>query len=385
MVDNMNTDVFFYTNTLAPYMFHRWELMLKEFPKTKVFVTRKPDKGRPWNFKTNEMPFPCFYFPETIKLTYHFAISFGLFKFLLTQKNETRIHLLEDVSGLNTILLMMLFPNDKFYIINDGGFVSTTKRFGQKLRWNLVGKKCSGTMTPGNFGFRYMNAWGFPSRKIYNSYLSHDCVAFTKYFISKDAIGDRIKIRKSLGVQEGDLLLLCNSRLMDIKRIEDLQQAIEFLPEEVCDRLVVCLLGDGPYKEPLTILKEQKVVRFNWVPSVEYKEVKKYFNASDFMVLPSERDIWGLVVNESLSLGKPVICTDVIGASEMVVNGENGFKIPPRSPEILADCIKSLVLDTELRERLSKNALKINEKWNSNLFLDELKKMIYSTLNGTIN
>jgi glycosyltransferase involved in cell wall biosynthesis len=86
-----------------------------------------------------------------------------------------------------------------------------------------------------------------------------------------------------------------------------------------------------------------------------------------------------LVINESLSLGKPVICTDVIGASEMVVNGENGFKIPPRSPEILADCIKSLVLDTELRERLSKNALRINEKWNSNLFLDELKKMIYST------
>ena len=58
---------YFYTNTLAPYMFHRWELMLKEFPNTHVFVTRKPDKGRPWNFKTNEMPFPCFYFPAVFR------------------------------------------------------------------------------------------------------------------------------------------------------------------------------------------------------------------------------------------------------------------------------------------------------------------------------
>ena len=369
------TVFYFYTNILAPYMFHRWKMISQAYPGSLVIVTRRADLERPWKYKPEDMDFPCIAATETIRISNHFAWSKGLKQIVKKSSKQNVIHLLEDVSGINVLTIMNASKGDSYIIANDGGFPETTRRFSQKLRWNLVGKRCAGAITPGIYGKKYMEAWGFPDEKIFNSYLSHDVQNFSSYRDSELAASERIDIRNELGLNENDLLVLCNSRLLDWKRIEDLADSLQFLSDKAKNRIFLLLIGDGPYKKPLESLQINKQVRFKWIPATSYENVKKFYAASDLFVLPSEGDIWGLVINEALSMGKPVICTNRIGASCLIKNDWNGFTIGIRNPEALAASIEKLVLDDKLRQLMSSNAMNIEKTWHSGLLINELEKI----------
>lgn len=372
----MNTVIYFYTNYLAPYMFHRWRMIAKDFPGSQVVLTRKPDPERPWLYKPEQMDFPCISAIETFRLSNHLAWSKDLPRVLNESRDNQVVHLIEDVSGLNVLTIMGITRKSAFIMVNDGGFVETTRRPTQWLRWNLVGRLCFGVMTPGEAGRRYMLAWGFPSNHIYNSYLSHDVGVFTAYRDSEQADKDRNELRYTLGVKPTDVLMLCVSRLVDWKRLEDLVESIRYLPGQIRECLILLLIGDGPHKAPMLSLQSRTDIRFRWVPSVPYEEMKKYYAASDFVVFPSEGDIWGFVVNEALSMGKPVICTDKIGASELVIDHWNGCKVAARSPKALAQAIEYLAENEQARIDMSNNAKNIEKTWHSGLFINELKQVV---------
>ena len=65
---------YFYTNLLAPYMFHRWKMISEAYPGSMVILTRKPEPARPWKYRPEEMEFPCVNYPETIKLSNHLLL-----------------------------------------------------------------------------------------------------------------------------------------------------------------------------------------------------------------------------------------------------------------------------------------------------------------------
>jgi glycosyltransferase involved in cell wall biosynthesis len=357
-------------------MFHRWKLMCEAFPGSRVIVTRNSDSNRPWQYRPEAMDFPCVFVPETIRLSNHLAWSKGLVSIVKTAANKNVIHIIEDVSGANALNIIFTAKNNKFVINNDGGFVVATQRPTQKLRWHLVGKRCLWAMAPGEIGRKYLSAWGFDSNNIYNSYLSPDVELLAKFRDSPEAASIRLSIRKSLKVFDDECLVLCVSRLLDWKRIEDLVDAVSYLSSEAISRLHLVLIGDGPYKGPLENLQSKRNLRFKWIPSIHYDDVKNYYAASDFHILPSEGDIWGLVVNESLAMGKPVICTERIGASELVKDGWNGFKVPIRSPHHLAHAIQQLIEDDTLRDSMSINAMTILDTWNSRMFVREIQRAL---------
>lgn len=361
---------------LAPYMFHRWRMMTDEFPGSLVVLTRRPDPGRPWLYSAEGMDFPCTSATESIRISNHFAWSRGLGKIVRTVANKPVVHLLEDISGLNALTIMNASRGNAFVLLNDGGFPETTRHPTQRLRWNLVGKRCHGAMSPGEAGRKYMLAWGFPADRIYNSYLSHDTTAFAACRDGRQAVMDRTALRETLGVAPADPLALCVSRLLDWKRLEDLAESLPYLPEHTQSHLSVLLIGDGPHTGPLHALQASTNVRFRWLPGVPYEEMPKYYAASDFMVLPSEGDIWGLAVNEALSMGKPVVCTERIGASELVQDGWNGFKVAVRSPKAIACAIESLVENEELRKAMSNNAMTLEKTWHSGLFINQLRQIV---------
>lgn len=339
-------------------------------------LTGKPDPERPWLYSPEEMDFPCVAVPESFHISLHLAWSKGLKQMVKAANGKKVVHLLEAVSGLNALRIIGTARGNAFAMMSDGGFPETTQRPTQRLRWNLVGKRCHGAISPGEAGRRYMQAWGFPPEKTYNSYLSHDVRAFVKYRDSDGAAVDRSEIRNSLGLESTDVLALCVSRLLDWKRLEDLAESLRKLSPENQKQLFILLIGNGNYTKPLSMFQSQNLVRFKWIPAVAYEEVVKYYAASDFFVLPSEGDIWGLVVNEALSMGKPVVCTNRIGSSELVKDGRNGFKVAVRDPEALARAVESIVEDGQLRRSMSNNALTIETAWHSGLYIDELKRFV---------
>lgn len=88
---------------------------------------------------------------------------------------------------------------------------------------------------------------------------------------------------------------------------------------------------------------------------VEFKakeDLTDYYRAADLFVLPTREDIWGLVVNEAMAVGTPVITTTNCGAGmEILKNGEGGRLVSPEDPDSLAVTMKEMLEDTMLTEQ----------------------------------
>ena len=107
----------------------------------------------------------------------------------------------------------------------------------------------------------------------------------------------------------------------------------------------------------------------------------EYYIAADIFVLPTLSDPWGLVVNEAMIFGLPIICTDTAGvAYDLVREGINGFVVKAGNSDVLYAALKRLCDDPELRETMGKESLKIikgytPEKWARN-FINAVEEVL---------
>jgi len=86
--------------------------------------------------------------------------------------------------------------------------------------------------------------------------------------------------------------------------------------------------------------------------------LNKYYDMADLFVLPTREDIWGLVVNEAMARGLPIITTDNCGAGVELVR-DNGVIIPTESVDELAKAINNFISDKRLLSQMSAQSLKI--------------------------
>lgn len=105
-----------------------------------------------------------------------------------------------------------------------------------------------------------------------------------------------------------------------------------------------------------------------WVPAggavvgldpVPQKHLRNFYAAADVLVVPSIstrtfREPWGLVVNEAMNRGLPVIASDAVGAAAggLVKDGRNGLVVPAGKPVALAAALRELAGDPALRARM---------------------------------
>lgn len=95
----------------------------------------------------------------------------------------------------------------------------------------------------------------------------------------------------------------------------------------------------GEATEEYTMLKEELgLENVHFVGFKRKEELADYYKAADLFVLPTREDIWGLVINEAMAYGLPVISTDrCVAALELIKDGGNGFVVEAGSVERLAE------------------------------------------------
>jgi glycosyltransferase involved in cell wall biosynthesis len=87
-------------------------------------------------------------------------------------------------------------------------------------------------------------------------------------------------------------------------------------------------------------------------------ELPSLYELCDVFVLPSEHEPWGLVVNEAMNAGRPVVVSDRVGAGpDLIENGVNGFVYPSRDVAALADRLRRLIDSPEHRAAMGARAL----------------------------
>lgn len=97
-----------------------------------------------------------------------------------------------------------------------------------------------------------------------------------------------------------------------------------------------------------------------WVPWTE--DVRPYLRRTSVYVLPSYREGVPRSTQEALAMARPVITTDAPGCRETVVDGVNGFLVPPRDPEALAEAMERFIQDPSLVERMGWESRKLAEE-----------------------
>ena len=173
-----------------------------------------------------------------------------------------------------------------------------------------------------------------------------------------EASGKEFRARYGL---ENDFLILQVGNIAPDKRQTDSLLALHavFLKH---DNVKLIFVGVGQ-KEHLVALSQKLDVenRVFFLQNCSDEELAQVYTACDVFVFPSQIT-WGLVVLEAMSASKPVLVSNKAGASEIIIDGQNGFVIEEPYVENIALQIENLIINPELRKRVGQNAYEFVKK-----------------------
>lgn len=154
---------------------------------------------------------------------------------------------------------------------------------------------------------------------------------------------------------ESGLMIGIVANLKPVKRIDVFLKALAILADTVPNFRAV-VLGDGPEKDRLRRLSEDLGLssRVDFRGSVS--DVTPYLRLLDIGVLCSDREGLSNAILEYMASGLPVVATAVGGNTELV-DGSNGFCVPPGDPDALAQALERLASDRELRKAMGRKSL----------------------------
>ena len=184
------------------------------------------------------------------------------------------------------------------------------------------------------------------------------------FFDSGVDLPERDEARRGLGLEAGDEVALFFGYIREYKGLDVL---LEAWPGVVKARPGARLLlaGDPVRLDPSRREQLQAwatrlgaVHRFGYVP---FSEVGRYFRAADVLVMPYRHISQSGVLYLALSLGVPVVASRVGGLAEVLKDGESGLLVPPESPAELAEALRRVLGDPDLRERLARGGRRVAE------------------------
>ncbi len=171
----------------------------------------------------------------------------------------------------------------------------------------------------------------------------------------------RERLRGELGLKPGRAVILFASKMQPHKRAGDLLEAYARLsPDGVAEpESYLVFAGDG--EERANLERRARELKWDSIRFIGFRnqsELPPLYDLCDVFVLPSDREPWGLVVNEAMNAGKPVIVSDRVGAGpDLIDDGVNGFVYPARDVAALAARLRQLIDSTEHRIAMGARAL----------------------------
>lgn len=160
-----------------------------------------------------------------------------------------------------------------------------------------------------------------------------------------------------IGLDPARPIIAMTARLHPVKDHTTFLRAARIVQDHLPQTQFV-IIGDGPTRLEIETLRTrlglEDSVRFSGLR----RDIDSLLPAIDIHVLCSHSESMPLAVLEGMACGRPVICTDVGGTSEIVEHGVSGFLVPARDPAKVASYLINLLRDPELANRVG-NAAKL--------------------------
>ncbi|HEV2827459.1 MAG TPA: glycosyltransferase family 4 protein, partial [Pyrinomonadaceae bacterium] len=186
-----------------------------------------------------------------------------------------------------------------------------------------------------------------------------------EYFTSAAKQYSKTDRRKEFGLPQDKPIILFASKLLSRKRPMDLLLAFQRLQQQGVNAALL-FVGSGEREFELkNHVREHELSDVHFLGFKNQSELPKYYSVADVFVFPSENEPWGLVLNEVMCAGLPIIASREIGAvPDLVHHGENGFTYEAGDIDELERCLKQLLEAPEKRELMAKASRAIIGQWN---------------------
>jgi glycosyltransferase involved in cell wall biosynthesis len=344
--------VMFITNIPTPYRVPWWN-RLSELVDLQVVFMDKSEKNRKWEdvleagtFKYKIIQGLHLDFPKR-DWTLHINPSV-LYTLSKSKPQKLILGGYDSITSLLALFFSKLFGIESilwYESTQDSGNLNHS--FLKKLKKFLI-NRFNKFAVPGAQAKANLIALGVKAEKIYIA----PNVVNNAYFAWKVKEYKAVKeqVKDSLGLP--DKVILYVGQLIERKGLHVLLEAYKNMHNRDVGLLIV---GDGPLKsqyEQYCLENELNQVKF--VGFQDMSALPLYFAISDLFVLPSFREVWGLVVNEAMASGLPVLCSKYAGcAYDLIQEGMNGYTFDPHDMSELSMKLGWMLEDQLKLEQMS--------------------------------
>ena len=298
-------------------------------------------------------------------------INFGIIKELITGNYDAVF--IPSYGALTYLMAFLTAYFAKIPIILSGEprFPVIKRKIKQKLLRFLF-SKVSAFCYVGKRARDFYKFYGIPDKKLF----------FTPYCVdndfllkeSQDLQFKKEQLKEETGLPLENPIILYIAKINKNKHPFDLLEAYRNLSL----RATLLFVGDGPL-----LMKLKKQVNAKKIENVffsgfqNYSQIGKYYAVSDILVLPSAGESWGVVINEAMCFGLPIITTDkVMSAYDLVHQDENGYLLPVGDITALTKALEELLASPDKRKRMGEKSRQIISNFNYGIYVDGLLKAV---------
>jgi len=188
------------------------------------------------------------------------------------------------------------------------------------------------------------------------------------------------EIKRAYGIGEKDLVYGVAARLTEVKGHKYLIEAAELVLKKNSNIKFV-IAGTGPLEEQLKQRVREKGLEQSFVFTGFIRDIGRIYNILDVNMACSVSEALCLSLIEGMSIGKPMIGSNVGGVPEIITHMETGLLVQPRNPEELAKAILKLAEDDELRNTMGEKAAKLmQEKFSASIMAKNILELYYEVV-----
>ncbi len=213
------------------------------------------------------------------------------------------------------------------------------KRAAKSMTYPVFFRAFDAALYVGQRSRAYWSRYRYPGSRLF---FSPHCVD-ADWFRRRASQKLRAELRSNLGIAPQTKVLLFAGKLVPFKRPLDVVQAAARL-KEAGHQVCVLVAGAGPLEAKMLAAARAASIQTHMLGFCNQSAMPEAYAAADVLVLPSDgRETWGLVANEALACGCPVVLSDAVGsAPDLVGDGSAGRIFPVANVRALAYAITDL-------------------------------------------
>lgn len=343
-----------FQNYYTPYRDKLFSYISKKIPIAVVYMHYPQDEGRKWTVKE------CEY--KTIQLK---RKKIGPFIFSNTKplkktinKGDKIVFLDNLPTNLTTLYLTYRYKkqNSALWVEHINNLDSSkVKQFAREILSKLLIRKVRVVIVFSSLTAQYIKKLSVNINKSFRSYQSYYTETELKNFRKE------IKSKSLDEVYFGFLGYFIERK--GILEIIEVFKSISKKPKKFkkFKKAHLIIAGDGPLKDKIKeLVKDSENIHLK--PYLQTDSQKaEFFNSIHFLILPSRKEPWGLVVNEALSRGVPAVVSREVGAKEIVQKIDRNLVIDMDNAK---EEIEKIIENTKKYEKLSSKALEVSKKYS---------------------